>query len=106
MNNERNKKIEEILGSLDASQRASAPDYFYTRLKARMEKEQGKEARNSWILRPAYAFAALVLLLAVNAIIILQREEKVDNSTADNETVQSVAAEYSLNDNMTYEINQ
>ena len=30
-------KIEQILQSLDANQRASAPDFFYTRLKARME---------------------------------------------------------------------
>ena len=106
MNNERNKKIEEILSSLDDSERASAPDFFYTRLKARMERMQEKGVSKSWILRPAYALAALILLLVLNAAIILQGEEKTDNnSIADSETVQSIAAEYSLNDNTIYDIN-
>ena len=43
MDNNRNKKIEDILGSLDTNQRAPAPDFFYTRLKARMEGKYEKE---------------------------------------------------------------
>ena len=106
MNNEKNKKIEEILSSLDDSERASAPDFFYTRLKARMERMQENGVSKSWMLRPAYALAALILLLVLNAAIILQGEEKTDNTIADPETEQSIAAEYSLNDNtIIYDIN-
>ena len=107
MNTERNK-VEEILGSLDNIKRTHAPDFFYTRLKARLEKESGKDERRSWVLRPAYALITLVLVLLVNAFVLLQRNNEVSATTADNESVStSIAAEYSLNDNgALYEINQ
>ena len=38
MSMEKTKQIDEILSGLDGVQRASAPEFFYTRLKARMEK--------------------------------------------------------------------
>ena len=107
MDNQKNRNAEDILGSLDGSQRASAPDFFYTRLKARMEKEVYKEGRKSWILRPAYALAGLALLLVVNAIVILQKDEMgANNSTVDTETAQSAAEYYSLNDNTIYDLTQ
>ena len=53
MNTERNKQAEEIINSLDGVKRASAPDFFYTRLKARMEKGLDPGYRRSWVLRPA-----------------------------------------------------
>jgi hypothetical protein len=100
MNNEINKKIEQILNSLDANQRAVAPDFFYTRLKARMQREQEKRSNKVGALRPAYALAALVLVLIINATVILKGEQTTDsNNNTDTETVQSIAAEYSLNDN-------
>jgi len=106
MNNERNKKIEEILSSLNGNQRAPAPAFFYTRLKARMEKELNKGRNPIWILRPAYALAALAMLLIINAAVILQKDETdVNTNTADNETVQSAAEYYSMNDNTIYDLN-
>ena len=48
MNNEQNKKVEDILSSLDGVQKAVAPDFFYTRLKARMEK-QDKARREMYL---------------------------------------------------------
>lgn len=110
MDNNRNKKIEEILGSLDNVKRASVPDFFYTRLKARMEKGFEPAAPKSWVLRPAYALAALVLVLVINTAVILNGNTTTDNgatATADAETFQSIAAEYSLSDNNTlYDLNQ
>ena len=106
MNNEKDKKIEAILGSLDNSQRASAPDFFYTRLKARMEKGLDKSPVRGWYLRPAYALAVLVVVLLVNAFVIFEKSN-TNPPTADNESVQSIAAEYSLTDNgAIYESNQ
>ena len=113
MNNKRNTKerVEEILSSLDASQRASAPDFFYTRLNARMENGlEVSPRKTSWTLRPVYALAALALLFVLNGAILLQGGEKTEataeNSINEPETAQSIAAEYSLNDNSTiYELN-
>jgi hypothetical protein len=101
MNNEKNR-IEQILNSLDGNQRAEVPDFFYTRLKVKMERELGQENRKNkaWILRPAYALTTLVIVLAINIAVILKGEQTTDNNNnSDAETAQSIAAEYSLNDN-------
>jgi hypothetical protein len=107
MNNEINNKIGDILNSLDGHQRASAPDFFYTRLKARMEKKAGQNSHKSWVFRPAFALAIVVLVLIVNLFLLLRKEEKEENnSLADTENIQSIASEYSLNDNLAYDLNQ
>ena len=106
MNNKRNNQIEDILGSLDGNQRASVPDFFYTRLKAKMEKGNETVVHKSWLLRPAYAMAALVIVLLINAVVIF-KGGNINNqvtSTVENETLQSIAAEYSLNDTITEEV--
>jgi hypothetical protein len=108
MNNKRNKQqVEEILGSLDSRQKATAPDFFYTRLKARMDKEHVKEPR-SWILRPAYAIGAMGLVLVFNAAVLLNTtgSPEANSSAVDNETDQSTSAEYSFTDNGTFDLNQ
>ena len=101
-------RIDEVLNSLDGVQRASAPDFFYTRLKARLEKRLPNNYKPKWVLRPVYIFSTLLLVIAINAFVFL-RNQNVTSATADNnETVQqSIAAEYSLNDNNTvYDLNQ
>ena len=107
MNNEKNKKIEEILGSLDNCQPAAAPDFFYTRLKARMQKGMEIPSVRTWGLRPVYALVLLTLVLVVNGFVIFEKNDTSRDTTADNESVQTIAAEYSLNDNgAIYELNQ
>jgi hypothetical protein len=98
MNNDRNTRIEQILESLDASQRISAPDFFYTRLKARMQREQ-ERGKSVGVFRPAYALVALGIILIINISVILKGEKTTDINIADAETTQSIAAEYNLNDN-------
>jgi hypothetical protein len=101
-------KIEQILKSLDGNQPVSAPDFFYTRLKARMEREfqPGKRVK-TLILRPVYALTILILVLTINAIVILKGEGNTEINTTDTETAQSLAAEYSLNDNnVIYDLTQ
>src|SRR5690242_3005448 len=101
-NNKRNNKIEDILGSLDGVQRASVPDFFYTRLKARMEKGLEPQRQPSRFLRPAYIIAGLLLILAINTAAVLKNSGS-SNETAmadDTESIQqSIAAEYSITDN-------
>ena len=107
MDTERNKKTGLIFNSLDGISRATAPDFFYTRLKARMEKDTDQNKKPTWIVRPVYVLATLLLILAVNVIVFLKNGDEVvvadDNETAQ----QSIAAEYSLIDsNPMYDLNQ
>ena len=116
MDKERNNRIEVMLGSLDGSKRAAPPDFFYTRLRAKMlarheGRERGLNKTNSreWMLRPVYIVSALLLVLAINVFVFLRGPNETTAATADsNESVQqSIAAEYSLNDNNTmYDSNQ
>ena len=114
MDNQRNNRIEEVLSSLDGSKRAAAPDFFYTRLKAKMlaqlEGGLSKTKSREWMLRPVYIVSALLLVLVINAFVFLKGDND-DNETItadNNESVQqSIAAEYSLNDiNTVYDLNQ
>ena len=99
-------KTDEILSSLDGVKKIKAPGFFYTRLKARMERSLVPHKQNSRILRPAYAIAFLILLVAFNIISILKQNN--DSSTTNNETEnsQSLSSAYNLENNLTYELNQ
>jgi hypothetical protein len=110
MKPDRNKKIEEILESLDNCQRATVPDFFYTRLKAKMENAEPVVSRKPLILKPVFAVTALALVLILNAFVIFQRNNmNAAESTAitDTDVLQSMAVEYRLNDNsaIPYDIN-
>ena len=110
MKPDRNKKIEEILGSLDNCQRATVPDFFYTRLKAKMESRESAVSRKPLILRPVFALTALALVLILNAFVIFQRNNtNSSEATAitDTDVLQSMAVEYRLNENsaIPYDIN-
>ena len=108
MNTERNKRIEEALNSLDGCKRATAPDFFYTRLRARMERELTKKTSRNWVLRPVYIVSALFLVLAINVFVLLSGQNETTAAADNNESFQqSIAAEYNLNDiNTVYDLNQ
>jgi len=107
MDNDRNRKIEEILRSLDGSQKVSMPAFFYTRLKARMEKSIDSDTQKSWLLRPVFAAIILAVVLLINGLVIFSNETGKETATNDADTLQSIAAEYSLNDVSTvYDLNQ
>ena len=109
MDNKRNNRIEEVLSSLDGSKRAAAPNFFYTRLRARMERDLTKKSSPKWMLRPVYIVSALLLVISINVFVFLRSQNETTTATADNnESVQqSIAAEYSLNDNNSvYDLNQ
>lgn len=109
MNNQgNNQKIEEILSSLEGVKSASAPDFFYTRLKARMEKGIEKNKLPVRLLRPAYIVAGLLLIVVMNLLVFLNNDEGNATVVEDNEVAQqSVASEYNLNDvTYVYDLNQ
>lgn len=109
MKMENSKKIEEILNSLDGCERVPAPDFFYTRLKAKIERSVLPESSRSWLLRPVYVMAGVLVVMLVNAFVLFSRSSSTTDSTPTDaaESIQAIAAEYSLNDNSSlYDINQ
>jgi hypothetical protein len=103
MNTPQNDKINRILQSLDDMQPVPAPDFFYTRLIARMEKEQAGE--RSWlsILKPAFVAAGLFLLFGVN-IYVLTHLNKESNGLQ-TPSVESFSSAYSLTGHSVYNEN-
>ncbi len=69
------QKIEDTLHSMDGMQRATPAPYLLTRIKARMQQSV-TEQNSVWfrlgslLSRPSIAFAALLLLLLINTIVI------------------------------------
>ena len=114
MNNEKNTKADKIINSLNGLKRMPAPDYFYTRLQAKMESlndNAGKkfvtENKRYWLLRPSFAFMVLLVVLVFNVISILKQNDAEDNTTAsETENIQTIATAYNLDNNLSYELNQ
>jgi hypothetical protein len=96
-------KMEETLSSLDGIQRAAAPDFFYTRLSARMEKELTTPA---WIPfgKPVWLIATLLVFLVLNTMMIKQTKLSKSNGSVTNtgSSLQSFAAEYELSNTVNY----
>jgi len=74
-------------------------------LRARMEKESEVPAARPWVLRPVYTFAALVIVLLVNAFVLF-KENGAKQTATTVDPMQSIVAEYNLNDNLLYELAQ
>ncbi len=104
------KRTEDILNSLDGIKRATAPDFFYSRLRARMEKRLIPEKTSGWVLRPVYAMIALFVILLINAAVLLRDNPESASglaSTTDTESIQTMASEYRVNYvSSIYDLNQ
>ena len=106
MKQEKQDRIEQILNAWDGAKRAEAPAFFYTRLKAKMERSE--QPVKSWLLKPAFVIAALAAVIIINAFIFFQDgNNTITPSSYGEETIQSIAAEYNLSENYSLEeINQ
>jgi len=62
MKQEKQDRIEQILNAWDGAKKAEAPAFFYTRLKARMEKVAAPVVK-SWLPKPSFFVASLVLFI-------------------------------------------
>ena len=71
-----NKKVEETLGSLDHIQRAEPQSFFFTRVNARLKRDEKSfwETTGAFLARPAVAVAGLCVILALNVFILIQKE--------------------------------
>jgi len=61
MDQQQLNREERILGSLDGLTKATAPDFFYTRLLGRMQQEQEPVKEPVLVLRPAFITGLLTV---------------------------------------------
>jgi hypothetical protein len=86
--------VDEHLQSLQGMQEATTDDFFYTRLKGRMEKN---DTRQGWNLplKPIWVISTLLLLLAVNGFMLSQQLKGDKTKTATSSpSLQSFAESY------------
>ena len=99
-NRDKENRIDRILTSIDGLEKAAAPDFFYTRLTGRMQRELEEKRRPFFVLRPAFATAALSILLVVNIIFLTQwNKQPAQDSQAQPgkpATIESFAKAYNL----------
>lgn len=100
MKNTSTALLEDHLQLLDNMQEIGTDDFFYTRLKARME---ARNAGEEWdfMLRPTMAIAALSLLLALNGFLLFQFSS-IEKSQTEGYSIQRFAADYNQSINSIY----
>jgi hypothetical protein len=71
------QKVDETLKAFDGINQAEPKPFYYTRLKARMEREllQPKTVLG-WTFKPIYAYASLALVLSINIFTIVTLNNK------------------------------
>jgi len=90
-------RVNATLNSLDAVQRATPGPFFFTRVQARLNRED----RNSWeqissfIGRPQIAFAGLCIVIVLNLWTIL-RQENLNNTARLDQSEQTSTEDYSV----------
>lgn len=101
-------QFDQILDGLDGIERAKAPAFFYTRLKARMERdlENSGGPLIRLLTRPALALTLVAIVLIINATAILQMWHSDSTSSgANSESSQLVASEYPISTYPVYDEN-
>ncbi len=85
--------LDEHLQSLEGMKEAGTDEFFYTRLKARMEKTLSQQ-RWSFPLKPVWVLSTLVLLLTVNGFILSQQAKTKKVNTTAGSSLQNFAESY------------
>jgi hypothetical protein len=92
MNNNSNSLLEEHIHVLDEMQEVGTDEFFYTRVRARME---ARKAGEEWgfLVRPTMAISALSLLLVLNGFFLFQYT-KSNNKQDSAYSIQRFATDY------------
>lgn len=99
--NKKEEHIETIMNSLDGIQRATPGPFFFTRVSARLQREQ----KSSWqtlarlVARPAIAISGLCLIVLLNTWVVMTRSTKTTSSQS---TELALADEYTINSSLYY----
>ena len=93
---EKKKEIEEILNSLDGVQKASAGAFFFTRVQAKLQKQEtslwGKLAY--FIAKPTVALATLSAIFLLNATVLFYQDESPSTTSIADQSEQAFTEEY------------
>ena len=75
-----NNKVDEMLNSLDGIQRAEPQPFFYTRLMARMQRNEKTlwETMGSFLSKPVIAMAGLCIILAFNGFVLFSQNSETN----------------------------
>ena len=95
------KKVEEVLISLDGIKRAEPQPWLFSRIKAKLGREQAEEktvwgALGSFLSRPAVAIGGLCMIILLNGVLLLNRPTKISS------TVIAAQSEQTASDNESY----
>lgn len=91
-----NKKIDEVMRSLDGINRAAPRPFLFTRLEARMQNETNVWNKfSSFVARPVVAFACICLVLIINTMVIFLSNTSGNTLTQQQGTELATADEYS-----------
>lgn len=85
--------VDDHLQSLQGMQEAQTDDFFYTRLMARMERNESGSQWN-FPLKPVWLVGALTVLLAVNGFMLLQQNRSGNGGDTPASSIQHVASAY------------
>lgn len=100
-------RVNRILESADGLQKAHAPEYFYTRLNARMQNEWEGRRKPFILLRPAFVMTAMFIVILANLVSLSLIDNKTvqqkDLSKGKSATIESFAAAYNLESSNVYE---
>lgn len=85
--------VDEHLQSLVGMQEATTDDFFYTRLKGRM---QDNESQQGWNLplKPVWVISTLLLLLAINGFLLSQQIKTKKETTTSSSSLKNFAESY------------
>ena len=102
-------KAEAALNSLNGMQPASPGHFFFTRVQARLQKEEKNvwEKAVAFICRPAVAVSMVCLVIFMNVAVILQHKDAQplrDSTAMADQTDQSVYEEFNVASNSFYDV--
>lgn len=85
--------VDEHLRSLEGMQEAGTDDFFYTRLRARMQREL---VQDNWYfpLKPVWMLGTMSLFLALNVFMLSQQFTIKSTTPAANSSLQGFAESY------------
>jgi len=85
--------LDEHLQRLEGMLDAGTDDFFYARLRARMQRELVQDNWN-FPLKPVWIVGTMTLLLAINIFMLSQQFKVKSSTTASSSTLQSFAESY------------
>lgn len=105
MKNKSTPLVDEHLQALQSLQETGTDDFFYTRLRARMEnKESAKESPGQWSfpLKPVWVIGVMTGLLLINGYMLLSEYKTKHSKTAAGNSVEQFARAYDQTITSTY----